>query len=175
MRGTIRIRWSPTALDISGTRRHNRIPPAALEIRRLQNTISRTLPSQYQVRSSRAIQRHWILVYCAFTFCWWQAAQQKSDNTSDLALIGDTVLRPNTPMRHSPSTPRARKKSLAAAKLPLALSWPRALRLVRSWLEPAIMLRRYWHAYSPSPPPFALHLLLAWLWCGNGINVYTSA
>lgn len=31
--------------------------------------------AQYQVRSSRAIQRHWILVYCAFTFCWWQAAQ----------------------------------------------------------------------------------------------------
>ena len=32
--------------------------------------------AQYQVRSSRAIQRHWILVYCAFTFCWWQAAQR---------------------------------------------------------------------------------------------------
>lgn len=32
--------------------------------------------SQYQVRSERAILRHWILVYCAFTFCWWQATQQ---------------------------------------------------------------------------------------------------
>lgn len=28
--------------------------------------------AEYQVRSSRAIQRHWILIYCAFTFCWWQ-------------------------------------------------------------------------------------------------------
>jgi len=34
--------------------------------------------SQYQVRNERAILRHWILVYCAFTFCWWQAAQQSS-------------------------------------------------------------------------------------------------
>jgi hypothetical protein len=27
-----------------------------------------------QVRSDTAIRRHWILVCCAFTFCWWQAA-----------------------------------------------------------------------------------------------------
>ena len=26
--------------------------------------------AQYPVRSSRAIQRHWLLVYCALTFCW---------------------------------------------------------------------------------------------------------
>jgi SRSO17 transposase len=27
--------------------------------------------SQYQVRKDMAIQRHWQLVCCAFTFCWW--------------------------------------------------------------------------------------------------------
>jgi SRSO17 transposase len=27
--------------------------------------------SQYQVRSDRAIRRHWELVCCAFCFCWW--------------------------------------------------------------------------------------------------------
>jgi SRSO17 transposase len=27
--------------------------------------------SQYQVRSDRAIRRHWALVQCAFAFCWW--------------------------------------------------------------------------------------------------------
>lgn len=31
--------------------------------------------AEYQVRNSRAIQRHWVLVCCAFTFCWWQSAQ----------------------------------------------------------------------------------------------------
>jgi SRSO17 transposase len=29
--------------------------------------------AQYQVRSDTAIRRHWTLVCCAFTFCWWQA------------------------------------------------------------------------------------------------------
>jgi SRSO17 transposase len=27
--------------------------------------------SQYQVRSDRAMRRHWVLVQCAFAFCWW--------------------------------------------------------------------------------------------------------
>lgn len=27
--------------------------------------------AQYQVRSDRAMRRHWQLVCCAFTFCWW--------------------------------------------------------------------------------------------------------
>jgi len=27
--------------------------------------------SQYQVRSDRAIQRHWVLICCAFSFCWY--------------------------------------------------------------------------------------------------------
>jgi SRSO17 transposase len=31
--------------------------------------------AQYQVRSSLAIRRHWQLVFCAFSFCWWAAGQ----------------------------------------------------------------------------------------------------
>jgi len=27
--------------------------------------------SQYQVRSDRAMRRHWVLVQSAFAFCWW--------------------------------------------------------------------------------------------------------
>ena len=30
--------------------------------------------AHYQVRSDPAIQRHWQLVCCAFTFCWWANA-----------------------------------------------------------------------------------------------------
>lgn len=29
--------------------------------------------SSYQVRSDRAMRRHWALVWCAFSFCWWVA------------------------------------------------------------------------------------------------------
>lgn len=37
------------------------------------------------------------------------------------------------------------------------------------------MLKRYWCAYSPAPPPFGLQELLVWLRGGNGINVYSTA
>src|SRR5206468_2172422 len=30
--------------------------------------------AEYQVRSDQAIRRHWTLVCCAFTFCWWHAS-----------------------------------------------------------------------------------------------------
>jgi SRSO17 transposase len=30
--------------------------------------------AHYQVRSDTAIRRHWTLVCCAFTFCWWRVA-----------------------------------------------------------------------------------------------------
>jgi hypothetical protein len=46
--------------------------------------------AQYQVRTGRAILRHWILVYCAFTFCWWQAAQSAGTAPS----LGDPALQP---------------------------------------------------------------------------------
>jgi SRSO17 transposase len=32
--------------------------------------------AQYQVRSDRAIRRHWQLVCCAFSFCWWAFDQE---------------------------------------------------------------------------------------------------
>jgi SRSO17 transposase len=32
--------------------------------------------AQYQVRSDLAIRRHWQLVCCAFSFCWWACAQE---------------------------------------------------------------------------------------------------
>ncbi len=35
--------------------------------------------AEYQVRSDRAIRRHWTLVCCAFTFCWWHASRQAAE------------------------------------------------------------------------------------------------
>jgi SRSO17 transposase len=31
--------------------------------------------ADFMVRSDRAIRRHWALVYCAFSFCWWHEVQ----------------------------------------------------------------------------------------------------
>jgi SRSO17 transposase len=33
--------------------------------------------ADFQVRSDRAIRRHWALVGCAFAFCWWAESQQR--------------------------------------------------------------------------------------------------
>src|SRR6266481_3970408 len=40
------------------------------------------------------------------------------------------------------------------------LSWPKALREVRAWLEPWILLQRYWRAWSTQPLPLPLQQLL---------------
>jgi hypothetical protein len=55
------------------------------------------------------------------------------------------------------------------------MSWPRALRAVRGWLEPWIMLRRYWNGWSLLPPPPPLQCLLHWLERGQALALYSSA
>jgi hypothetical protein len=39
--------------------------------------------SQYQVRSDTAIRRHWELVCCAFSFCWYHASHPSVSRTAD--------------------------------------------------------------------------------------------
>ena len=41
--------------------------------------------SQYQVRSDRAIRRHWQLVCCAFSFCWYHDAHPSEAEDENLA------------------------------------------------------------------------------------------
>jgi hypothetical protein len=39
--------------------------------------------SQYQVRSDKAIRRHWQLVCCAFSFCWYHASHPSTSATQE--------------------------------------------------------------------------------------------
>jgi SRSO17 transposase len=39
--------------------------------------------SQYQVRSDQAIRRHWQLVWCAFSFCWYHASHPSASPTEE--------------------------------------------------------------------------------------------
>jgi DDE superfamily endonuclease len=41
--------------------------------------------ADFQVRSDRAIRRHWALVCCAFCFCWWAEGHQDRDRTDSPA------------------------------------------------------------------------------------------
>ncbi len=73
-----------------------------------------------------------------------------------------------------PPIPERRKgeKRSGERPEPPCLSWPLALRRVRAWLEPYVMLMRYWRAYSDLPPPAELKALLEWVFSGKGLYLY---
>ncbi len=119
--------------------------------------------AQYQVRSDRAIRRHWQLVCCAFTFCWWAAGGEMTKERE--ASDADTT---------APATEQeAGRGGMGQGKWQRPpVSWPSALRWVRAWLEPWTLLERYWRAWSDLPPPPALQQLLDQLWDGHPLDCY---
>ena len=52
--------------------------------------------SQYQVRSDTAIRRHWQLVCCAFSFCWYHASHPASSTTDELLKPAELAVLPQT-------------------------------------------------------------------------------
>jgi hypothetical protein len=51
-------------------------------------------------------------------------------------------------------------------------SWPKALRVLRGWLTPAIVLQRWWQAWSRAPPPVELQALVDAVGAGQGLRLY---
>src|SRR3954464_10122310 len=73
--------------------------------------------------------------------------------------------RPNRRTIFPPSRREGGKKRASA-------SWPEALRVVRGWLEPWVMLWRYWRAFSEMDPPSELKALLDRIFSGRGLYLY---
>jgi hypothetical protein len=119
--------------------------------------------AQYQVRSSLAIRRHWQLVFCAFSFCWWAAGQAQG---VALGVEADQPLGVEDTNRESALIAEVGGKGIEAAQLAVTL------RRVRGWLEPYCMLRRYWRGWSDRPPPAPLQALLDWLQAGHEVFLY---
>ena len=63
--------------------------------------------SDYQVRSDHAIRRHWQLVCCAFSFCWWAYGRLP-------ASLDEPAERPEDDL---PSAPAGREKKEEAGVL----------------------------------------------------------
>jgi hypothetical protein len=127
--------------------------------------------SQYQERLDRAMRRHWQLVCCAFSHlvvsCQsFHCERDARGHLSRKCLHSKAFL---------PQRQERGKKISEEQEMRPQLSWPRALRAVRGWLEPWIMLRRYWRGWSQLPLPPALQLLLRWLERGYAISLYSSA
>ena len=129
--------------------------------------------SQYQVRSDTAIRRHWQLVWCAFSFCWYHASHPSASPGEEARELSG----PAVPLSSSSPADAAGtgEKNREGKGTRPQVSWPVALRAVRSWLEPWIMLRRYWRGWSQLPPPPALQFLLGRLEQGHAITLYSSA
>ena len=126
---------------------------------------------EYQVRSDRAIRRHWA----------WSAVPSPSVGTSRVSSArrstpaADRDRLTSQPPLQAPPRPREAgrgENQRGAGSGAALLCWPVALRAVRAWLEPWIMLWRYWRGWSSAPPPPALQRLLDWLWQGHGIDLY---
>ena len=120
--------------------------------------------AHYQVRKDLSIRRHWQLVCCAFSFCWW-ACTECEDSVRRRWWSSRT---PSIPL--APRRGRMGGKRKAETEPPL--SWPRALRKMRSWLQPYVMLLRYWRAYTELPPPKELQALLGRLFAAEGLYLY---
>jgi hypothetical protein len=108
------------------------------------------------VRSDRAIRRHWELVCCAFCFCWWAHGR-------DLLAAAPWLLQ---------QTDATTDTLVVRKKIRPSVSWPVALRQVRSWLQPWVLLTLWWRDWTEQPPPPAL---LDWLWNGHGIPYYDTS
>ncbi len=119
--------------------------------------------AHYQVRSDPAIRRHWQLVCCAFTFCWWANTDLSEQDAPPGVVLEEGVASTSASMVE-------RGKKRTESRHPLC--WPEALRKVRTWLEPYVMLWRYWKAYSDRPPPKELRRLLEWVFVGKGLYLY---
>lgn len=101
--------------------------------------------AQYQVRSDTAISRHWTLVCCAFTFCWWLAAPQLRQ-----------LSWPPTPVVPSLPAPPLSKKTVASARADLALPVTLRPRLAGALHTAHTLLERLFTAAPAlSAPPFA--------------------
>jgi hypothetical protein len=118
--------------------------------------------SDFQVRSDRAILRHWHLVFCAFCFCWGAYIRRHANMAITDAL----------PETQPVGKEAGGKEGESEKERRPPLSWPLALRQVQSWLDPWVMLWRFWRAWSNLPPPPQLQALLDAVGGGHSLNVY---
>ena len=92
----------------AGTGSEPPFPPASLEeiirlyglrtwVEQSYKQVKHTLGwSQYQVRSDQAIRRHWQLVCCAFSFCWYHVSHPSSSTTGETQKPSEPEVLPDS-------------------------------------------------------------------------------
>jgi hypothetical protein len=94
---------------------------------------------------------------CAFSFCWWAYVQQQDTQREEIVDRAPE----RQPVLERPETVGEKEEQCAQRSDRWMLSsWPVDLREVKRWLDPWVMLWRFWRAWSNAPPPPALQALL---------------
>jgi hypothetical protein len=118
--------------------------------------------ADFQVRSDTAIRRHQSLVTRAFSFCWDTWFAQPPDREPAVVPALPPTATPVGPVERGPSGPHQ----------PQPVSWPRAIRAVRAWLDPWTTLHRCWRAWTNEPPPPELQALINAVGAGHTLDLY---
>lgn len=95
--------------------------------------------AQYQVRSDRAIRRHWQLVCCAFSFCWYHTSHPCSGVAVEQPEAPTEVPMVSGSTAPIPAGEKRQQRRTKAAPEILASSTPDGAGLVRT-LGPAVAL-----------------------------------
>ena len=81
--------------------------------------------SQYQVRSDKAIRRHWQLVCCAFSFCWYHASHPPSRPTEEVqASSGPEAFPPVSVPADAAGTGKKNQRGTKSATTPVLAGSP---------------------------------------------------
>jgi hypothetical protein len=83
--------------------------------------------SQYQVRSDRAIRRHWKLVCCAFCFCWWAHGRQLLADEAAVTSASESSEPAAGARKKNPPSGELAESIAAGAQLAGAMDHARAL------------------------------------------------
>ena len=130
--------------------------------------------SQYQVRSDQAIRRHWQLVWCAFSFCWYHASHPFASATEEAREPSEpqAPLPTSVPADAAGTGKKNQRGKRSAATGVLADGAAGGTRMVGA-LDHAQALLAWLVATAPTR--LALQLLLGWLERGHAIALYSSA
>jgi DDE superfamily endonuclease len=100
--------------------------------------------SQYQVRSDKAIRRHWQLVWCAFSFCWYHASHPSASAMQEAPKPSEpeALLRTHVPAKAAGTGEKNQRGKRGAATRVLATGVAGSARVVGALDHAAALLER---------------------------------
>ena len=111
--------------------------------------------SQYQVRSDKAIRRHWQLVWCAFSFCWYHVSHPDARPMPEAAQPPELAVLPeaNVPAESAGTREKNQRRKEQVAPGVLAHGFASGSRLAGALDHAAALLARVVQAAPTRPAP----------------------